>query len=76
MWKCNAAVQLLEEQGRTRKWLAKQCEIEVESLNHLLAGRRSPSRPVLKLLAQALNTSVDHLLDAVDEGEGSQSATG
>lgn len=61
MWKALKAKELLDVQGRTRRWLAEQCGIELQSLNHLLNGQRNPSRPVLLLMAQALETTVEEL---------------
>jgi transcriptional regulator with XRE-family HTH domain len=61
MWNREAAIQLIKREGRTRDWIAEQCGIETESLNHILTGRRNPSRPVLILLANALKTSLESL---------------
>ena len=61
MWKFERALELLDKQGRTRKWLAEQCGIEITSLNHLLIGSRVPSRPVLLLMARALECKVEDL---------------
>jgi transcriptional regulator with XRE-family HTH domain len=57
----NARKQILKE-GRTREWLAKQCCITIDSLKHILAGRRSPGRAVVKLMAQSLNCTEEYLL--------------
>jgi transcriptional regulator with XRE-family HTH domain len=56
---------LLDEQGRTRKWLARECGIELGSLNHILAGRRQPGLPVLKLMARALGVSEGSLYPTI-----------
>lgn len=56
-----AVRQKIEEQGRTRKWLAEYCGIKVPSFNHILSGRTQPGMPVLKLLAQALGCDPDDL---------------
>lgn len=61
MLKTEKAKQLLEQEGRTRKWLAEQCGIELQSLNNILAGSHNPGRPVLLLMAQALETTVEEL---------------
>lgn len=69
MWMAERAKELLNKEGRTRKWLASQCGIDVNSLKSILAGRK-PSRPVIKLMAQALNCSESDLdTDLAHEGE-------
>lgn len=75
-WNPEKALERIEQEGRTRKWLADQCEIEVESLNHILSGTRKPGRPVLKLMAHALNTTVEFLLGetALDQTQLKQKA--
>jgi transcriptional regulator with XRE-family HTH domain len=55
MWIPERARKRLVFIGRTRKWLAEYCGIERTSLNENLRDNgRPPSRPVLKLMAQAL----------------------
>lgn len=66
MWKPERAKQLIEREGRTRKWVADRCGIEVESLSQCLGGHRSPGRPVLILMAQALNCKITDLDDEAD----------
>lgn len=61
-WNPNRTKLLIEEKGYTRKWLASRCGITVSGFNNILRGTK-PSLPVLKLLAQALDTTVDDLLD-------------
>ena len=56
-----AVKQRLEQEGRTRKWFADFCGLEVTSLNHVLSGRRSPSTAVLKLMAIALGCGVSDI---------------
>lgn len=63
MFRSNRVKELLEEQGRTRKWLARACGLEPLSLNHILAGRRQPGLPVLKLMAIAFNISERELTE-------------
>ncbi len=69
-----ALKQLLEEQGRTRKWFAREIGIELSSLNHILNGRRKPGLPVLKLMALTLDVSEKFLTE--DEGTVEVKATG
>jgi transcriptional regulator with XRE-family HTH domain len=59
-WKPEKALKLLEEQGRTRKWLAAQCGIHIKSLHRILSGH-PPSLPVLKLMAIALEIDEEYL---------------
>ena len=61
-WNRQRVAQLIEQEGRTKKWLAGYCGINIDSLNHYLAGRRYPPRPVIKLIAQALNTHEEELM--------------
>lgn len=61
-WKLERALILIEKEGRTRKWLAEYVGITQLSLNHYLSGRRIPGRPIIKLIAQALNTTEGYLL--------------
>jgi transcriptional regulator with XRE-family HTH domain len=60
MWNQSRAKELIEEKGRTRKWVAEQCRITVESLSQILNGR-TPSRPVVALMAQALDVDESEL---------------
>jgi transcriptional regulator with XRE-family HTH domain len=57
---------LIDEQGRTRRWIADKCGIQTPHLSLILNGERFPSRPVMKLLAHALGVSETAIL--VDEG--------
>lgn len=63
MWKSERAKQLIEDRGRTRKWVARQCGITVESLSQCLGGHRRPGRPVILLMAQALQCDPGDLDD-------------
>jgi transcriptional regulator with XRE-family HTH domain len=44
----------VEEQGRTVRWLARQCGVTDDTIRKALQGTRIPSLPVLKLMAIAL----------------------
>lgn len=63
MWNPERAKQLIDDRGRTRKWVANQCGITVETLSHHLSGRRNPSLPVLMHMARALECDVSELDD-------------
>jgi transcriptional regulator with XRE-family HTH domain len=60
-WNHQLARKQLEKEGRTRKWVADQCGISQSMLSRLLSGLRQPSKPVRKLLAQALNVREEEL---------------
>lgn len=62
MWNSGKARELLEQRGRTRKWLARECGVDVRSLNNMLLGRK-PGLPVIKLMAQALECEEGELLE-------------
>jgi transcriptional regulator with XRE-family HTH domain len=62
VWIRERALQLIEEQGRTKRWIANFCGINLDSLNHYLAGRRNPPRSIVKLIAFALNTTEAFLM--------------
>jgi transcriptional regulator with XRE-family HTH domain len=47
--------QVKKAQGRETKWLAEQCGIKRDTLSSYLAGRKNPSRAVVKLMALALS---------------------
>lgn len=59
--------ELIEINGRTRRWLAEKCGISLNYLNLILVGERSPRRPIVKLLAQALDVSEDDLFTVTEE---------
>lgn len=63
MWNAERAKQYIKREGRTREWLASKCGITVESLSHCLGGVRSPGKPVLLLMAQALQCEPSDLDD-------------
>lgn len=56
MFSRELVLSVMEEQGRTRKWLAQKCGIALNSLDQYLseAAARVPSLPVRKLMAIAL----------------------
>lgn len=58
---------LIEQQGRTTKWVAGEVGIGVKSLTYILNGRK-PSRPVVILLAHVLGTTVEYLNTAEPGG--------
>jgi transcriptional regulator with XRE-family HTH domain len=53
MWSAEQLRARIREQGRTREWVAQRAGIKVETLTHILNGRK-PSLPVIKLLAITL----------------------
>lgn len=64
MLKTTRIKELIEAQGRTRKWLALKSGISVGSLHHALgSNRRTLSRPAIMLLAEALGTTVEDISD-------------
>lgn len=42
---------LLDEQGKTRKWFARECGIEEQSLRAALNGHMKAGRTLIKLMA-------------------------
>ncbi len=56
--------QLVLASGRTKKWLADKCGISVPYLNLILNDKRSPGRPLVKLLAIALDVDEEALTKA------------
>ena len=62
LWNPERALELIEREGRTRAWLASQCRIEEGTLKQILLGNRRPSRPVAKLMADALKATEAELL--------------
>jgi transcriptional regulator with XRE-family HTH domain len=65
MFKFERAKQLLEDSGRTRRWVARECGISEESLSSYLVGRRNPSLAVLKHMARIFEVTVDDLDDEI-----------
>jgi transcriptional regulator with XRE-family HTH domain len=55
--------EVIEAQGRTRKWIAEQCGITPAYLTRILCGFRMPGKPLLKLLAQKLEIPEEELLE-------------
>lgn len=53
---------LLEEQGRTRRWFARECGIQYNSLTQVLNGYVQPGLPLLKLMAIRLNVDESMLM--------------
>lgn len=62
MWDRERALELIEKEGRTRQWLARYVGISQDSLKHYLSSHRVPARPIIKLMAQALNTTEEYLM--------------
>jgi len=61
-WNPDRTRELIQEQGRTRDWVAKQCGIKTQTLTHYLANNGIPGASVMILLARCLNTTVADLL--------------
>ena len=61
MWNSELVRKRLEEEGRTTKWLADQCGLEVTTMRNVLQGRK-PSLPVIKLMALRLGVKEEDLL--------------
>jgi transcriptional regulator with XRE-family HTH domain len=62
------ARELIKASGRTQVWYAKQMGISRNYLSQMLSGGRSPSRPIIKLLAQSLEVE-EGVLDLGLQGQ-------
>lgn len=56
-WDHKKARALQKQHGRTTQWVADFCGVSRGQMQHYLSGRRNPKAPVIKLLAQAFNTT-------------------
>lgn len=54
---------LIDDSGKTRLEVAEECGIKLDTLYRIMAGSRDPSRAIVILLANCLDTSVDNLED-------------
>lgn len=61
MFKYERATELLKAQGRTRQWLADECEVTINTIYQLLSGHRAPGKQVLKLISIALGVPKEEL---------------
>ena len=57
-----ALAKLVEQSGFKTSWIAERVGLQAQSLRLILNGQRSPSAPVLKLLALTLNTTEEAIL--------------
>lgn len=71
MFNFERAKAIIEDRGRTRRWVAKRCGIEFSTLKAYLAGARSPSLPVLMHMAQALECELSDLDDETGDRQAS-----
>jgi len=62
MWQSKRASDLAKREGRTRIWIANFCGVCPQSIYNFLSGRTSPPRPMVKLMAIALNTTEAYLM--------------
>lgn len=62
-WKPERLRAVLEEQGRTRKWLALQCGLSPKAI-HRYFTREAPCLPVAKLIARVLEVPESELFGA------------
>lgn len=62
----------MEREGRTKKWLASGCGIELDSLGQILSGRK-PGKPLLKLMAIRLNCDEAALLGQLKRSRTNES---
>ena len=69
-WRYDRAQRLLDGEGRTRRWLAKQCAIAESSLRIYMSGHKNPGPSVVKLMSMALGCSEAFLLDETSERLG------
>lgn len=54
---------LLEENGVTQTELAKKLDISTSTLNGYITGYREPDAQMLSMLARALGTTIDFLIN-------------
>lgn len=69
-WRHDRAQELLDQEGRTRRWLADQCAVAESSLKLYMSGHRKPGSSAIKLMAMSLNCSEAYLLDETNERSG------
>lgn len=50
---------LLNAKGKQQTWLAEQCGVTPSMINHLIAGRTTPSLPVALKISKALGGTVE-----------------
>lgn len=60
-WNYKAIQNELNNQGRTRKWLARELGISPGSLSMYLCGARAPAFPLGKLMSIILNVPLADL---------------
>lgn len=58
----NRIKQVLEEQGRSQKWLANSIDKSINSVNAYVQNRQQPRLEVLYLIAEKLDVEVSKLL--------------
>lgn len=76
VWRYDRAQELLDEQGRTRRWLADQCSVTDRTVGAYMSGHGKPGSAVVKLAAMALGCSEDYLLGKSDERGKKPRSTG
>lgn len=50
---------LLSSKGKSQTWLAEQCGVTPSMINHIIAGRTSPSLPLALKICKALSASAE-----------------
>ncbi len=58
----NIIKEVLQEQGRSQRWLAKKCGVHYTTLNGYLSNKQQPPADVLYKIAVALGCSMDSLI--------------
>lgn len=69
MFKHERAKQLLEAEGRTRKWVAQQLGLTPGTLNQYLAGFQRPGRETIANMAKLFQVEISQLEDEPETNE-------
>lgn len=66
MFKADRARELLDQEGRTRKWLARELELTPGTLDQYLGGFQRPGKETIRKMAELLNADVSELDDELE----------
>jgi putative transcriptional regulator len=53
--------EILEDEGRTQKWLCKKVEVSTATMTSLVTRKRIPTLPVAYRIAKALNKKIEDI---------------
>jgi hypothetical protein len=63
MLKYTRVKRLLRQEGRTREWFCRMCDVPDGSMDLYLSGHRAPNKEIVGRMAETLNCRISDIWD-------------